>query len=90
MPIYNVYFQFTAAYFQTNSSKDEMNKTDRLYPLQSQNGNLIVGYKGNYDHHHLGDQLCIAEGYVGLNNSSSSLLYVRRLNGRGEGIWKLS
>ena len=43
MPIYNVYFQFAAAYFQTNSSKDETNKTDRLYPLQSKNGNLIVG-----------------------------------------------
>ena len=43
MPIYNVYLQFSVAYFQTNSSKDETNKTDRLYPLQSKNGNLIVG-----------------------------------------------
>ena len=43
MTVYNVYFQFAPAYFQTNSSKDEMNKTDRLYPLQSKNGNLVVG-----------------------------------------------
>ena len=46
MTVYNVYFQFVPAYFQTNSSKHEMNERDQLYPLQSQNGNLIVDING--------------------------------------------
>ena len=46
MTVYNVYFQFVPAYFQTNSSKHEMNEIDQLYPLQSQNGNLIVDING--------------------------------------------
>ena len=62
MTVYNVYFQFVPAYFQTNSSKHEMNERDQLYPLQSQNGNLIVDINGMYDRHHLEKQLYAVEG----------------------------